>query len=114
MADRPMVGRRPRYPSRLRAASPPVAPSPGGEATAAPIVEQNAAEPGLVEGPDRFDPAEHTIVEVIDYLDEFPDDTARVLGDEMLGKNRATLIDSLSKRLAAQGAPDDVAAADPG
>jgi hypothetical protein len=39
----------------------------------------------------EFDPSEHTVAEVEDYLAENPDDAERVLDAERAGKNRVTL-----------------------
>jgi hypothetical protein len=45
--------------------------------------------------PDVFDPAEHTVDEVKDYLDgQHPDEVARVLAAEEAGKARTTLLAS--------------------
>ena len=53
--------------------------------------------------PAEFDPAEHTIAEVNTWLDERPDDTARVLRAEAEGKMRAGVMHG------PHGAPPDVA-----
>jgi hypothetical protein len=39
----------------------------------------------------EFDPDEHTVAEVEDYMAEHPDDADRVLDAERAGKNRVTL-----------------------
>lgn len=39
-----------------------------------------------------FDPGEHTVAEVEDYLAKHPDQTAAVLAAEKTGKARATLV----------------------
>lgn len=53
--------------------------------------------------PEEFDPAEHTVEEVRDYLDNLPDEdaeahdaeVARVVEAEKAGKNRTTLLESI-------------------
>jgi hypothetical protein len=47
-------------------------------------------EPGADDG--GFDPADHTVAEVQQYLVDHPDDAERVLALERAGKNRATLV----------------------
>ncbi len=39
----------------------------------------------------EFDPAEHTVAEVEDHLEQNPDDVHRVLQAEHAGKNRVTI-----------------------
>lgn len=58
---------------------------------------------GAGAGPAGFDPAEHTIAEVNAWLDEHPDDTARVLRAETEGKMRAGVMHG------PHGTPPDVA-----
>jgi hypothetical protein len=50
-----------------------------------------AAETAEAAGPAGFDPGEHTVAEVQEYLAEHPDDEDRVLDAELAGKNRVTL-----------------------
>jgi hypothetical protein len=46
---------------------------------------------GEAEDEAEFDPGEHTVAEVEDYLADNPDDADRVLEAERAGKNRVTL-----------------------
>lgn len=48
-----------------------------------------------------YDPAAHTVSEVLAYVDENPDETQRVLDAEQGGKNRSTLVSELEERLTA-------------
>jgi hypothetical protein len=43
---------------------------------------------------DSFDPGEHTVAEVEDYLAANPDEHAKVLAAEAKGKNRTSLVGS--------------------
>lgn len=45
----------------------------------------------------EFDPGEHTVAEVQEYIAAHPDDTERVLASERAGKNRTTLIAALGE-----------------
>ena len=49
--------------------------------------------------PEVFDPADHTIQEVLDHLDAHPDETQRVYDAEKNGKSRSTLLAELEDRL---------------
>ena len=40
----------------------------------------------------EFDPGEHTVAEVEEYLAEHPDEHAKVLAAEAKGKNRTSLV----------------------
>lgn len=42
-----------------------------------------------------FDPADFTVAEVLDYLEEHPEDAAAVRAAEEAGENRSTLIAAL-------------------
>jgi hypothetical protein len=42
-----------------------------------------------------FDPADHTVAEVLDYAAEHPDEVAAIAAAEEAGKNRSTLLDQL-------------------
>lgn len=53
------------------------------------------APPVLPEG-EEFDPADHTVDEVLAYIDEHPDELDDVLAAEEDGKNRVTLVDKLT------------------
>ena len=52
------------------------------------VPEPKGAEPKAA----GFDPAEHTVDEVHDYLDEHPDDEKRVMKAERAGKARVGII----------------------
>lgn len=55
-----------------------------------------------------FDPAQHTVHDVLDYLDANPDQTERVADAERHGRNRSTLLGHIEDRLAeAEAAPDE-------
>ena len=41
----------------------------------------------------EFDPTDHTVAEVQEYLDANPDEAKRVRKAEKSGKNRATIVD---------------------
>lgn len=45
-----------------------------------------------------FDPAEHTVADVLSYLDAHPDQTERVADAELGGKARKTLLDAIDER----------------
>lgn len=64
--------------------------------SAASETPQAPAEPDVV-----YDPSEHTVASVLDYVDEHPEQTERVLEAEENGKNRSTLISALEERLTA-------------
>lgn len=59
----------------------------GGSVTAAP-----SAAPAPKAEAKAFDPGEHTVAEVEDYLAAHPDETDAVLEAEKAGKNRTTLV----------------------
>ena len=42
---------------------------------------------------EAFDPGDHTVAEVHDYLSANPDDQKRVVKAEKAGKNRASIVD---------------------
>lgn len=42
-----------------------------------------------------FDPSEHTVQEVLDYIDAHPDESAAVLAAEQAGKGRKTVLSAL-------------------
>jgi hypothetical protein len=46
-----------------------------------------------------FDPTEYTVVEVLAYVDEHPEEMADVYTQELAGKNRSTLMLQLEQRL---------------
>jgi plastocyanin len=46
-------------------------------------------------GSEVFDPADHTVAEVLDYAAEHPDEVAAIAAAEEAGKNRSTLLDQL-------------------
>jgi ABC-type nitrate/sulfonate/bicarbonate transport system substrate-binding protein len=46
-----------------------------------------------------FDPAEHTVADVLAYLDANPDQAERVMEQEQDGKARKTLLDAIEERL---------------
>lgn len=46
-----------------------------------------------------FDPTEHTVVEVLDYLDQHPGEVQQVYSQELDGKNRSTLMLQLEQRI---------------
>lgn len=45
---------------------------------------------------DNFDPYDHTIPDVQDYVEAHPDQLETVLSQELDGKNRVTLVDWLN------------------
>jgi hypothetical protein len=47
-----------------------------------------------------FDPGEHTVAEVVAYVDRHPGEAERVLGLEQAGKSRKTLVDQLRETVA--------------
>jgi hypothetical protein len=47
------------------------------------------------EEPEEFDPASHTVDEVVAYAEENPDELDRLIGEEETGKTRVTLLDKL-------------------
>lgn len=51
-----------------------------------------------VEAPE-FDPALHTVSEVVAYAEAHPDDVEAILADEKAGKNRATAVKGLEELL---------------
>jgi hypothetical protein len=51
--------------------------------------------PPEVEPPEAFDPADHTVDEVLAYVDKHPDKADAVLAAEEAGKNRSTLVAAL-------------------
>jgi hypothetical protein len=57
--------------------------------SSAPPVEESA------EQPDEFDPADHTVIDVIGWVEAHPDEREAVLAAEREGKHRVTLIDHL-------------------
>jgi len=50
--------------------------------------------------PEQFDPAAHTVDDVLAYVDGHPDAAASVLEAERAGKARTTLLDALEERTA--------------
>lgn len=48
---------------------------------------------------DHYDPAENTVTDVLNYAHEHPDEVAGILGDELAGKNRSTLVSALRDML---------------
>jgi len=44
-----------------------------------------------------FDPGDHTVAEVEDYVAAHPDEAQRVLDAELAGKNRVTLVEALAE-----------------
>lgn len=50
---------------------------------------------GVADTP-AFDPTGHTIPDVVAYVQEHPDDVARVVALEQAGKNRPTLLAQLA------------------
>jgi hypothetical protein len=54
--------------------------------------EAEAVEPVEQVSAGRFDPSQHTIADVNEHLDRYPDDTARVLAAEAAGKSRAGIL----------------------
>ena len=46
---------------------------------------------------DWFNPGDHTVAEVEDYVNANPDQAQAVLDAELAGKNRVTLVDWLSQ-----------------
>jgi hypothetical protein len=80
----------------------PLHPDPGHPvepgATAAPDEEEASGDSSDAEsGGDVFDPGEHTVEEVIDYVEDNPDERDRVIKAEQDGKRRSTLLASLAE-----------------
>jgi len=48
----------------------------------------------VVDDQPPFDPAEHTVDQVLAFIDEHPDQSAAVLASEAAGKNRTSLVGS--------------------
>jgi hypothetical protein len=46
------------------------------------------------DGGDGFDPADHTVAEVWDYIDAHPDERDAVIAAEHAGKDRAGIVDA--------------------
>lgn len=44
---------------------------------------------------DDFDPAQHTVAEVVDFATDYPQELTRIIADETAGKNRTTLLSQL-------------------
>lgn len=47
----------------------------------------------------HYDPAENTVTDVLNYAHEHQDEVADILGDELAGKNRSTLVSALRDML---------------
>ena len=62
----------------------------GGEAT--PMSTGSPLPAGESVGAGAYDPDDHTVNEVLDYVDDHPDEVDAVLAAERAGKNRTTLI----------------------
>jgi hypothetical protein len=60
-----------------------------GESEPPVVPEQKSSSSGA------FDPGEHTVAEVEDYVAKHPDQADAVLAAEQAGKNRTTLVSSL-------------------
>lgn len=63
------------------------------------VEDAGAPDPDPVEPEevtDGFDPGEHTVDEVKDYVDANPDEAQDVLDAELDGKNRVTLVEWLT------------------
>ena len=54
---------------------------------------------------DTYDPGEHTVEEVKEYVGEHPDETQDILSAEQGGKARVTLVDWLESQLTAIDEP---------
>jgi hypothetical protein len=55
-----------------------------------------------------FDPGEHTIAEIRNHLETYPDEAEQVLEREKQGKNRVRLVTELEEQLTAPEEPIDV------
>lgn len=79
---------------------PELTPEPEGEGGDVFEPEEPATEDGEEVGGDTepaadlFDPGEYTVVEVLDYLNEHPDDEERVLAAEAAGKARKGILEA--------------------
>jgi hypothetical protein len=62
--------------------------------TGASADEQPEVDPGSGPG-GGYDPGEHTVDDVLDYVDKHPDEADAVLAAEEAGKNRTTLVAAL-------------------
>lgn len=63
----------------------PPAPAPVPAPAPAPVATTRAAAP-------TFDPSEYPVAEVLAYLAEHPEDAARVLAMETVGKGRKSIL----------------------
>jgi hypothetical protein len=69
-------------------------PEAEGEPAEEPVEEEPAEEDAPEEGaPDEFDPGEHTVVEVLAYLAEHPEERERVLQAEAEGRGRKGILE---------------------
>jgi len=57
--------------------------------------QATAAEQAAPANGEEWDPADYTVAEIIEYVDEHPDEAADILAAEQAGKNRSTLISHL-------------------
>ena len=70
---------------------------PNREAVGLAPIWTGAGEGGGVEGQGgAYDPADHTVAEVEEYVNANPDQAQAVLDAEIAGKNRSTLVDWLT------------------
>ena len=52
------------------------------------------------EGGEEFNPSDHTVAEVEDYVNEHPEEAQRILDAELADKNRVTLVSFLEAKVA--------------
>jgi hypothetical protein len=51
------------------------------------------------EGEGEFDPSDHTVADVLEHVDDHPDEAQGIYDAELLGKARTTLLNGLEERL---------------
>lgn len=70
----------------------PTVPVVAVEPPPAPTVPGVAVEPPPAPEPDGYDPGDHTVPEVLAYIEANPDETDAVIGRELNGRRRAGII----------------------
>ena len=56
-----------------------------------------AVESLVGSGQNQFDPADHTVPEVMDHLRAHPDEASAIIAAEKLGKARSTILDHVAE-----------------
>ena len=76
--------------------------------TEEPTEEEPTETEEVEEEPEAYDPAEHTVPEVLEYVEDDTERAAQVLEAELAGKNRSTLTSALEELLTApEGETDE-------